>query len=101
MPQRREQVAGAAGGLAHGFQRPFGMAFGGNGTLYVSTDRDPQGTAAAFRDGWFLTGDIGSLDESGALYLEGRRKTVIFVAGLKFFPYAGILPPPWITWRMS
>jgi len=38
------------------------------------------------RDGWFLTGDIGSLDESGALYLEGRRKTVIFVAGLKFFP---------------
>ena len=38
------------------------------------------------RDGWFLTGDIGSLDESGALYLNGRRKTVIFVAGLKFFP---------------
>ena len=38
------------------------------------------------RDGWFLTGDIGWLDESGALYLEGRRKTVIFVAGLKFFP---------------
>jgi acyl-CoA synthetase (AMP-forming)/AMP-acid ligase II len=38
------------------------------------------------RDGWFLTGDIGSLDESGALYLKGRRKTVIFVAGLKFFP---------------
>jgi len=38
------------------------------------------------RDGWFWTGDIGWLDESGALYLEGRRKTVIFVAGLKFFP---------------
>ena len=38
------------------------------------------------RDGWFLTGDIGWLDESGALYLKGRRKTVIFVAGLKFFP---------------
>jgi len=38
------------------------------------------------RDGWFLTGDIGSLDESGALHLKGRSKTVIFVAGLKFFP---------------
>ena len=38
------------------------------------------------RDGWFLTGDIGWLDESGALYLKGRRTAVIFVAGLKFFP---------------
>lgn len=38
------------------------------------------------RDGWFLTGDIGRLDEAGALCLEGRKKAVIFVAGLKFFP---------------
>jgi acyl-CoA synthetase (AMP-forming)/AMP-acid ligase II len=38
------------------------------------------------RDGWFLTGDIGRLDEDGALFLHGRKKAVIFVAGLKFFP---------------
>ena len=38
------------------------------------------------RDGWLLTGDIGRLDDTGALYLEGRKKAVIFVAGLKFFP---------------
>jgi long-chain acyl-CoA synthetase len=38
------------------------------------------------RNGWFLTGDIGWLDASGALYLRGRRTAVIFVAGLKFFP---------------
>jgi len=38
------------------------------------------------RDGWFLTGDVGRLDTAGALYLEGRSKSVIFVAGLKFFP---------------
>ena len=37
-------------------------------------------------DGWFMTGDIGRLDARGALYLEGRKKAVIFVAGLKFFP---------------
>jgi long-chain acyl-CoA synthetase len=37
------------------------------------------------RDGWFLTGDIGWLDD-GALFLQGRKKAVIFVAGLKFFP---------------
>jgi long-chain acyl-CoA synthetase len=38
------------------------------------------------RDGWFLTGDIGWLDEGGALHLKSRKKAVIFVAGLKFFP---------------
>jgi acyl-CoA synthetase (AMP-forming)/AMP-acid ligase II len=38
------------------------------------------------RDGWFRTGDLGWLDQSGALYLKGRTKNVIFVAGLKFFP---------------
>jgi long-chain acyl-CoA synthetase len=38
------------------------------------------------RAGWFATGDIGRVDDSGALYLEGRKKSVIFVAGLKFFP---------------
>jgi long-chain acyl-CoA synthetase len=35
---------------------------------------------------WFLTGDLGLLDKTGALHLKGRKKTVIFVAGLKFFP---------------
>ena len=38
------------------------------------------------RDGWFLTGDIGWLGETGALCLEGRKTAVIFVAGVKFFP---------------
>jgi long-chain acyl-CoA synthetase len=38
------------------------------------------------RDGWFFTGDVGRLDASGALHLLGRKKTVIFVAGVKFFP---------------
>lgn len=38
------------------------------------------------RNGWFFTGDVGRLDASGALHLLGRTKTVIFVAGVKFFP---------------
>jgi long-chain acyl-CoA synthetase len=42
--------------------------------------------AAVERDGWFLTGDLGWRGAEGAVYLKGRKKGVIFVAGLKFFP---------------
>ena len=39
--------------------------------------RDPDETALALRDGWFLTGDVGWLDEDGWLYFVDRKKDVI------------------------
>ena len=36
--------------------------------------------------GWFHTGDLGRVDESGRLSLLGRSKTVIVCAGMKVFP---------------
>lgn len=37
----------------------------------------PEETAAAFRDGWFFTGDLGHKDDEGFLYFFERKKAVI------------------------
>lgn len=39
--------------------------------------RDPEQTAAAIRDGWFFTGDLGYLDADGWLYFVDRKRDVI------------------------
>ena len=39
--------------------------------------RDPEETAAALRDGWFHSGDLGFLDEDGWLYFVDRKRDVI------------------------
>jgi malonyl-CoA/methylmalonyl-CoA synthetase len=47
--------------------------------------RRPRETDAAFRNGWFATGDIGRLD-GGRLSLVGRVKDVIIVGGCNVYP---------------
>jgi oxalate---CoA ligase len=46
----------------------------------------PELTRAAFVDGWFRTGDIGSLDEDGCLSLHGRLSEMINRGGEKVAP---------------
>ena len=37
-------------------------------------------------DGWFMTGDLASMDLSGLVKVEGRKKSMINVSGNKVFP---------------
>lgn len=51
---------------------------------YLNADAE---TTSAFENGWFHTGDIGSVDEAGRLYIRGRKKEMIVTPeGLNVFP---------------
>jgi crotonobetaine/carnitine-CoA ligase len=39
--------------------------------------RDPEQTEAAFRDGWFMTGDLVKRDADGYYYFISRKKDII------------------------
>ncbi|GAA5235466.1 acyl--CoA ligase [Verticiella sediminum] len=49
--------------------------------------RNPEQTAAAILPGgWLATGDIGYLDDDGALFISGRSKDLIIRSGFNVYP---------------
>jgi long-chain acyl-CoA synthetase len=51
--------------------------------VFSSYHNNPSATAEAFTDGFFRTGDLGSLDEDGFLTITGRKKDLLVTAGGK------------------
>jgi acyl-CoA synthetase (AMP-forming)/AMP-acid ligase II len=47
---------------------------------------DPEATERAIRGGWYYSGDLGSVDPAGYVYISDRRKDLIVSGGMNIYP---------------
>ncbi|MEQ8934320.1 MAG: AMP-binding protein, partial [Amphiplicatus sp.] len=71
--------------------RPLGAGEAGNvevkgPNVFAGYWHMPEKTQSEFRDGWFVTGDVGMLDAQGRLTLVGRSKDLIIAGGYNIYP---------------
>jgi long-chain acyl-CoA synthetase len=48
--------------------------------------KQPEATAAAFRGGWFHTGDLAYIDDDGYLFVVDRKKDLLIRGGYNVYP---------------
>ena len=46
----------------------------------------PEATAKIMRNGWLHTGDIGTMDKDGFLFITGRKRRMLILKGQNIFP---------------
>ncbi len=61
------------------------IAYRGAGVMAGYWNR-PEDTAGSIREGWFHTGDAGTMDESGFVYIKDRIKDMIVSGGENIYP---------------
>jgi acyl-CoA synthetase (AMP-forming)/AMP-acid ligase II len=48
--------------------------------------KQPEATAETLKNNWLYTGDLGTMDKDGFLWMVGRKKDMINSGGLKVYP---------------
>jgi malonyl-CoA/methylmalonyl-CoA synthetase len=99
-PLDGERIAGTVGYALPGLELRIAdaegkaLAVGETGTVEIRGPgvfrgywRNPEKTAEDIRpDGWFITGDVGTLDAQGRLTIAGRAKDLIIAGGYNIYP---------------
>ena len=90
-PYDGDRVPGSVGPALPGVEvridEPAGMIEVRGPNVFNGYWRMPEKTAAEFRkDGFFITGDVGRLDERGYLFIIGRAKDLIISGGFNVYP---------------
>jgi acyl-CoA synthetase (AMP-forming)/AMP-acid ligase II len=84
--ERRAGSVGVATGTEIRIMPDGEVAVRGPGVVDGYRD-NPEANAVAFEDGWFRTGDSGTIDRDGYLFLAGRIKELINRGGEKISPH--------------
>lgn len=86
LPGIRARVTGDAGEVLTGVGDVGVLEITGP-NVFKGYWRMPEKTAADFReDGWFITGDVASIDADGYVSIVGRSKDLIISGGLNIYP---------------
>lgn len=90
-PYDGDRVPGSVGPALPGVEvrlaDPAGMIEVRGPNVFQGYWRMPEKTAAEFHpDGFFITGDVGRLDERGYLFIVGRAKDLIISGGFNVYP---------------
>ena len=54
--------------------------------MFAGYHDNPEASAKALRGGWFHTGDLGTLDARGLLYITGRESDMYISGGSNVYP---------------
>jgi malonyl-CoA/methylmalonyl-CoA synthetase len=93
-PYDGARIAGTVGPPLPGVEVRISGAEDGIGSIEVRGPnvfagywRNPEKTAADFCEGgWFITGDLGRIDEQGYVHIIGRGKDLIITGGYNVYP---------------